>query len=112
MPRGSCSGSGLAHRFEDAETGDKYARYDGIPFGRVHELFAYQDPQAENAWDADRPDSPPNSMVYLILSSEFVTAVVDDPDAIEMRQMLESIREMMCERILVPDIDKIYAEVA
>ena len=36
-------------RFEDAETGDKYAKCDDIPLGRVRELFVYSEAQAEAA---------------------------------------------------------------
>jgi hypothetical protein len=82
-------------RFEDAETGEKYTRYGDMPLGRVRELFAYADAQAETAWDADRPDSPANSMLYLIRSPGFVTAVLDDPNTAEMRAMLESIRTIL-----------------
>ncbi len=94
-------------RFEDAETGEKYAWYGDIPFGRVRELFAYPDDKAEAAWDADRPDSPPNSMLYLILSPDSVTAVLDDPDAADMRAMLEGFRTL-----LRTDILNTYAEAA
>src|SRR5262249_8103633 len=66
-------------QFEDAVTGEKYAGYADIPLGRVRELFAYRDESAEAAWDADSPDSPPNSMLYLILSPDSVTVVLDDP---------------------------------
>src|SRR5712692_6293651 len=78
-------------RFEDAITGDKYQRYADIPFGRVQELLAYVNAQAEAAWDADRPDSPPNSMLYLIPSPLSVTVVMDDPNAPDMQALLESI---------------------
>jgi hypothetical protein len=104
--------------FEDAETGDKYAKYGDVPFGRVRELFAYRDKQAEAAWDTDHPDSPPNSMVYVILtpespdSSRLVTVVLDNPDTPEMQEILESIRDMMRERIMSPAIEETYAEVA
>lgn len=82
-------------RFEDAETGEKYARYGDIPLGRVRELFAYPDESAEAAWDADSPDSPPNSMLYLILSPNFVTVVLDDPNTADMRAMLEAFQTML-----------------
>ncbi len=99
-------------RFEDAETGEKYARYGDIPLGHVRELFAYHDAQAEAEWDADSPNSPRNSMLYLILSPDFITAVLDDPNTAEMAAILESIRKMMLDRILSPDIEEKYAEVA
>jgi hypothetical protein len=82
-------------RFEDAVTGEKYARYADIPLGRVRELFAYPDDSAEAAWDADRPDSPPNSILYLILSANFVTVVLDDPNTADMRAMLEGFRTLL-----------------
>jgi hypothetical protein len=82
-------------RFEDAVTGEKYARYGDIPLGRVRELFAYPDDSAEAAWDAGRSDSPPNSMLYLILSPDSVTVVLDDPDTADMRAMLEAFRTIL-----------------
>ena len=87
-------------RFEDAETGDKYSCYGEIPFGRVRELLAYPDADAEAAWDSDSPDSPPNSMLYLIRSLESVTVVLDDPRTAEMRSILESVRTMLWQDIL------------
>jgi hypothetical protein len=94
-------------RFEDAVTGDKYRWYGDIPLGRVQELLAYPDAQAEAAWDADSADSPPNSMLYLILSPESVTAVLDDPNTADMRSLLASIRQL-----LWLDILNTYAEAA
>lgn len=82
-------------RFEDAVTGDKYPSYGDIPFGQVQQLLIYHDEHAEAAWDADRADSPPNSMLYVILSEDFVTIVVDNPDAPDLRALLESVREIL-----------------
>ena len=87
-------------RFEDAVTGDKYHRYEEIPLGRVLEVLAYPDAVAEAKWDADSPDSPPNSMIYLIVSPKFITAVLDDPTTADMRSILESIRGIMWMDIL------------
>ena len=42
----------------------------------------------------------------------FVTAVVDDPNTAEMAAILESIRQIMLDRILSPDIEEKYAEAA
>ncbi len=94
-------------RFENAITGEKYARYEDIPLGRVRELFAYLDAGAEAAWDADSPDSPPNSMLYLILSPKSVTVVLDDPNTADMRAMLEAFRTL-----LETDIWKTYTRAA
>lgn len=96
-------------RFEDAETGEKYDRYDDIPLGRVRQLFAYPDGQAEAAWDAGDPDTPANSMLYFLLSPDFVTVVVDDPAAPDMRVTLDAIRGIIRDRILSPDIEEAEA---
>ncbi len=82
-------------RFEDAETGKKYSTYGDIPIGQIRHLLAYPNAEAEDLWDADSPDSPVNSMLYLILSENSVTAVLDDPNAGEMPAILEGIRTMM-----------------
>jgi hypothetical protein len=87
-------------RFEDAITGDKYRRYGDIPLGHVREVLAYPDGNAEASWDADSPDSPPNSMLYLILSPNFITVVLDDPTTAAMHSILESIRGIMWMDIL------------
>ena len=59
------------------------------------EVLVYPDASAEATWDADSPDSPPNSMLYLILSTNFITVVLDDPTTADMHPILESIRKMM-----------------
>jgi hypothetical protein len=79
-------------RFEDVETGEKYAGCGEIPLEHVRELLAYSDAQAEAAWDADREDSPPNSMLYLIRSPDFITVVLDDPNTVDMKALLEEFR--------------------
>lgn len=81
--------------FEDAVTGEKYSRHSDLPFDRTQELFVYKDASAEAAWDADEPDSPINSMVYLILAADSVTAVVDAPETKEMRAILQAIRKVL-----------------
>jgi hypothetical protein len=87
-------------RFEDAITGDKYRRLGEIPFGRVRELLAYPNAEAEAAWDADRPDSPENSMLYLIVRPEDITVVLDNPETAEMRSILGAIRDLLWTDIL------------
>ena|SRR5579872_4222313 len=94
-------------RFENAVTGDKFGSYIEIPIGRVRELLVYVDAEAERKWDADSPDSPLNSMLYLILSQESITAVLDSPDTPEMSSMLDSMRAA-----LGMDILNTYAEAA
>ncbi|HQU44156.1 MAG TPA: hypothetical protein PK867_15155 [Pirellulales bacterium] len=79
-------------RFEDAVTGEKYAQYGEIPLGCVRELLVYRDAHAESAWDADDANSPENSMLYLILSGDSITVVLDDPDAADMRSIVGSLR--------------------
>jgi hypothetical protein len=87
-------------RFEDAETGEKYSTYGDIPIGQIRHLLAYHNAEAERLWDADSPDSPVNSMLYLILSENAVTAVLDDPNVGEMPAILEGIKTMMEMEIL------------
>jgi hypothetical protein len=81
-------------RFEDAITGNKYQRLDDIPFGSVRELLAYSNAEAEAAWDADSPDSPENSMISLIFRPEDITVVLDNPNTVEMRSILDAISEL------------------
>lgn len=88
-------------RFEDAITGDKYHHLGEIPFGKVRELLAYPNADAEEAWDADSPDSPENSMLYLIVRPEDVTVVLDNPNTVEMRSILSAIRDLLWTDILL-----------
>lgn len=94
-------------RFEDAVTGETYSEYAEIPIGRVRELLAYRDCEAAAAWNADTAVSPPNSMLYLILSANSVTMVVDDPDAADVSAIIRSIRAT-----LEMDILNTFAEAA
>ncbi len=82
-------------RFEDAVTGEKYQRLADIPLGKVRELLAYPNAAAEAAWDADTPDSPENSMLYLIVRPEDITVVLDNPNTAEMRSILNAIRDLL-----------------
>jgi hypothetical protein len=82
-------------RFEDVLTGQKYGSYGEIPVGRVRQLFAYPDASAEAAWDADNAVAARNTMIYLILAPQSVTVVLDDPNAPDMRSILDSIRSAL-----------------
>jgi hypothetical protein len=55
----------------------------------------YPNASAEAAWDLGSPESPVNSMIYLILSPNSVTAVLDDPAAPEIRSILKSMRNAL-----------------
>jgi hypothetical protein len=98
--------------FEDALTGKRYGGYGDLPIGRIRELFVYQDSTAEAAWDAENGDAGPNSMIYLILSPNVVTAVVDDPNAGQMRFILASIRRFLTRDILYTEPVHLLAEAA
>lgn len=98
-------------RFEDAETGEKYSSYNEIPFNRVRQLLAYPNAEAEQHWDEDHPNSPLNSMLYLVLAERSITAVADDPDAHDMSAILEGIRTIVATEILNTDA-LCYAEAA
>jgi hypothetical protein len=90
-------------RYEDAITGEKYGDSGDLPIGSIRELFVYPNASAEAAWDVDSPDSPVNSMIYLILTPGSVTAVLDDPAAPEMRSILESMRNAL--EMLIPNTE-------
>ena len=79
-------------RFEDAITGNKYAHLTDVPFGSVKELLAFPSKEAEACWDADRPDSPENSMLYIIARDEDITVVLDNPNTADMQFILSGIR--------------------
>jgi hypothetical protein len=81
-------------RFEDALTGEKYPSYADVPLGLVRELLVYRDASAEAAWDGESADASANSMIYLILTSDGLTTVVDDPNTEEMRSLLEALRRI------------------
>jgi hypothetical protein len=87
-------------RFEDAITGDKYRHLAEIPFGKVRELLVYPNADAEAAWDADSPESAENSMLCLIVRSEDLTVVLDNPDTAEMRAILGAIHDLLWTDIL------------
>jgi hypothetical protein len=71
----------------------------------MREVFVYRNPTAEAAWGADEPEASLNTMIYLILSDKYVTAVVDDPNAPEIKPILQSIQEA-----LAKDSQKNHAE--
>ena len=68
--------------------------------GRVSELLAYPNADAEAAWDGDDPDSDENSMLYLIVRPDDITVVLDNPETPEMRSILGAIRELLWTDIL------------
>ena len=94
-------------RFENAITGEKYAQLNDIPLAELTELLAYPSAEAEAAWDADSPDSPENSMLYIIVREEDITVVLDNPHTAEMRSILEAIHGL-----LWTDIQYTYARAA
>jgi hypothetical protein len=94
-------------RFENALTGEKFSRYKELPFGSLRELFIYPDNLAESSWDHGDANANTNSMLYLILTPDGVTVVLDDPSTNEMRSMLDSIRGS-----LAMEIFNTYAEAA
>jgi len=94
-------------RFENALTAEKYNHYEELPFGRLSELFVYPDALAEKAWDQGDANAPVNSMLYLILSADNMTVVLDDPYTNEMRSMLALIQSS-----LTWEISSTYAEAA
>ena len=37
--------------YENGETGERYPRFEDIPFGKLDEVFIYRDPSAANVWE-------------------------------------------------------------
>jgi hypothetical protein len=93
--------------FENALTAEKHNHYEELPFGHLRELFVYPDAVAEKAWDQGEANAATNSMLYLILSPDHVTVVLDDPNTEPMRSMLKSIQSS-----LAMDLLNTYAEAA
>jgi hypothetical protein len=101
-----------AARFEDAVTGTKYEDYEALPTGILSEVLVYRDPPSEIDWDNGMSDTGTNTMIYLILSPSYVTAVVDDPNAVEMQMILESIKSILRTEIFNTEADVVPAETA
>jgi hypothetical protein len=97
-------------RFEDAITGETYSRCSDLPTGRVREVFVYRDLSAEAAWDSEDPKASLNTMIYLILSDKYVTAVVDDPNGPEIQPILQSIQKALAMTILNNHADAQFGE--
>ena len=89
-------------RFENAVTGDKYPQLNDIPFAGLNELLAYPSEESEAAWDDDEPESPENSMLYIIMRDKEITVVLDNPDTPEMQSILEAIHGLLWTDIQTP----------
>ena len=65
--------------FENADTGDRYARFWDIPFQGLKEIFVYRDATAADAWDSQGaiPELS-NTMIHLIADTGLITVVVDE----------------------------------
>jgi hypothetical protein len=76
---------------ENALTTERYAGVAEIPFAHVSELMVYRDQAAFESWQRLGADpANANTMVHLLAYEEGeLTAVVDDPVALEMRALLE-----------------------
>lgn len=81
-------------RYEDAETGTRYARLGDIPFGQVKELLVYPDWDAVQLWDEGR-DAPENSMIDLVRRDQDVTLVCDAPQRGTIQTILEGARGLI-----------------
>ena len=53
--------------YENGVTGERYLRFEDIPFGKLNEVFIYRDPSAADVWE-EKGAVPEafNSMVHLI----------------------------------------------
>lgn len=78
--------------FENGRTGDRYDRFQQIPFGRMEELFVYRDADAENRWN-EKGAVPElaNTMIHLLHDQGLITVVIDNHDE-EVDAILGAIR--------------------
>ena len=97
-------------RFEDVLTGQKIRQLWRDPGWARARAFRLPDASAEAAWDAESDVAARNSMIYLILTPQFVTAVLDYPHAPEMRPIIDSIRDALSMDILNTDADLDFAD--
>src|SRR5262245_59234492 len=71
--------------FEDALTGDRYLGYKSIPVARLSEVFTYRDNESAAKWECSGATHElAGTMVHLLLSSDSLTLVMDEPLSLEM----------------------------
>ncbi len=86
--------------FENGITGERYERFEQIPFGEIEELFVYRDTDSADRWDAEGAiPAVYNTMMHLIPDEEILTVVVDEKDA-EMDELLAAIMSGLRDEIL------------
>lgn len=81
--------------FENAVTGDRYARLANIPFGRLDEVFVYRDAKTADAWDAEGavPDLH-DTMVHVITDEDRLTLVVDSTEGL-IAELIAAVRSVL-----------------
>ncbi len=86
--------------YENGETGERYPRFEDIPFGKLDEVFIYRDSGAADVWE-EKGAVPEafNSMVHLISDDDTLTLVVDGMN-LEMEQLSDAIRSQLADDIL------------
>ena len=82
--------------FEHAETSQRAETYQGLQFSGVSELLIYKNMNTAKAWgEKGAVPELSNTMIHLLVSAESLTAVVDDPNADDMKLLIDSIRHAL-----------------
>lgn len=81
--------------FEDANSDARFASFAAIPFGQLKGLLVHRDAESAHEWTITSSETPACTLIYLILSADSITAVVDDAEAPALRPILDSIQRML-----------------
>ena len=92
--------------FENAETGRVFERYDLIEFTGCEELLIYENAEKAVLWHELGADtSLRGTMIYLLISPQELTVVVDDDPPAHIKSLVSSIRDAIASnRFLVKGI--------
>lgn len=84
--------------YENGLTGEKYDRFEQIPFGCTEEIFVYRDRESASIWDIEGavPEAS-NTMIHLIYDAGWLTAVVDERTE-EMNAIIKAIESGLAGR--------------
>lgn len=86
--------------YEDGLTGERYDRFEQIPFGGTEEIFVYRDPESANIWDSEGAvPEVSNTMIHLIHDDGWLTAVVDERTD-EMNAIIATIESSLSDHYL------------
>ena len=86
--------------FENGLTGERYHRFQQIPFGKIEEIFVYRDRASADVWDEEGAvPAASNSMIHVIADEDMVTLVVDE-NTNEMIEIINSVETALSDVLL------------